>query len=106
VRDKNVLLVDDEVLTGGSIANAVQLVKQEGAQEVYLAFAHALLADNAADRLAELDIKEIITTNTMPVSPEKRAKLPNMTVLSIAPLLGEVILRAHQGRSVGELFNE
>jgi ribose-phosphate pyrophosphokinase len=106
VRDKNVLLVDDEVLTGGSITNAVNLVRQEGARDVYLAFAHPLLADKAADRLAELNIKEIITTNTMPISPEKRAKLPNMTVLSIAPLLGEVILRAHEGRSVGELFNE
>jgi ribose-phosphate pyrophosphokinase len=106
VRDKNVLLVDDEVLTGGSIANAVNLVRQEGAQDVYLAFVHPLLADPAADRLAELDIKEIITTNTVPVSEEKLAKLPNMTVLSVAPLLGEVILRANQGRSVGELFNE
>ncbi|MEP7290910.1 MAG: ribose-phosphate diphosphokinase, partial [Chloroflexota bacterium] len=106
VRDKNVLLVDDEVLTGGSIANAVKLVRDEGAQDVYLAFVHPLLADPAADRLAELNIQEIITTNTVPISAEKQAKLPNMTVLSIAPLLGEVILRANQGRSVGELFNE
>lgn len=106
VRDKNVLLVDDEVLTGGSISNAVNLVKQEGARDVYLAFTHPLLAGPAIERLAELPIKEIITTNTLPISPEKRAKLPNMTVLSIAPLLGEVILRANQGRSVGELFNE
>ena len=106
VRDKNVLLVDDEVLTGGSITNAVQLVKEEGAQDVYLAFTHPLLAENAVDRLAALPIKEIITTNTLPISAEKRAKLPNMTVLSIAPLLGEVIWRANQGRSVGELFNE
>ncbi len=64
VRDKNVLLVDDEVLTGGSVANAVNLVKQEGALDVYLAFTHPLLAEQAADRLAELPIKEIITTNT------------------------------------------
>src|SRR5262249_26974217 len=88
VRDKNVLLVDDEVLTGGSITNAVNLVKQEGAQDVYLAFTHPLLAEKAVDRLAELPIKEIITTNTLPISEEKRAKLPNMTVLSVAPMLG------------------
>ena len=106
VRDKNVILVDDEVLTGGSVSNAVKLVKSEGALDVYLAFTHPLLAEQAADRLAELPLKEIITTNTLPISAEKRAKLPNMTVLSIAPLLGEVILRANQGRSVGELFNE
>jgi ribose-phosphate pyrophosphokinase len=106
VRDKNVLLVDDEVLTGGSIVNAVQLVRHEGARDVYLAFTHPLLAEGAAERLAELRIKEIFTTNTLPVSADKQAKLPHMKVLSVAPLLGEVILRAHQGRSVGELFNE
>ena len=49
-------------------------------------------------------MKEIVTTNTVPIPPEKR--LSNMTVLSVAELLGEVILRAHEGRSVGELFNE
>ncbi len=106
VRDKNVLLVDDEVLTAGSITNAVELVRKEGARDVYLAFTHALFAGKAVDRLAVLDIKEIITTNTIPLSDEKRARLPRMTVLSVAPLLGEVILRANQGRSVGELFHE
>jgi ribose-phosphate pyrophosphokinase len=56
------------------------------------------------EQLAPLPLKEIVTTNTVFLPPEKR--LPNMTVLSIAPLLGEVIRRAHEGRSVGELFNE
>ncbi|MCS7070850.1 MAG: ribose-phosphate diphosphokinase, partial [Anaerolinea sp.] len=104
VRDKNVLLVDDEVLTGGSVVNAVNLVREEGARDVYLAFTHAYLAGEAVERLRRLDLKEIITTNTLPIPEEKR--LPNMTVLSVAPLLGEVIRRAHEGRSVGELFNE
>lgn len=104
VRDKNVLLVDDEVLTGGSMVNAVNLVRQEGARDVYLAFTHAVLAENAYDRLAALDLKEIITTNTVPIPEEKQ--LPNMTVLSVAPLLAEVIKRSHKGMSVGELFNE
>lgn len=106
VRNKNVLLVDDEVLTGGSVSKAVELVKAEGARDVYLAFTHPLLAEPAVERLAKLDLKEIITTNTVPIAAEKRAQLPHMTVLSVAPLLGEVILRAHEGRSVGELFNE
>ncbi|MFQ3565754.1 MAG: ribose-phosphate diphosphokinase [Aggregatilineales bacterium] len=104
VRDKNVLLVDDEVLTGGSMVNAVNLVRQEGARDVYLAFTHAVLAGNAYERLATLDLKEIITTNTIPIPEEKQ--LPNMTVLSVAPLLAEVIKRSHKGMSVGELFNE
>ncbi len=104
VRDKNVLLVDDEVLTGGSMVNAVNLVRQEGARDVYLAFTHAVLAGNAYERLAALDLKEIITTNTIPIPEEKQ--LPNMTILSVAPLLAEVIKRSHKGMSVGELFNE
>jgi ribose-phosphate pyrophosphokinase len=104
VKDKNVLLVDDEVLTGGSVYNAAQLIHSEGAKDVYLAFTHAMLGGKAQDKLVASDFKEIITTNTLPIAPERR--LPNMTVLSVAPMLGEVIRRAHEGRSVGELFNE
>lgn len=104
VRDKNVLLVDDEVLTGGSIANAVNLVRDNGARDVYLAFTHPILTPGAVQKLAELGIEEIVTTNTLPMPEEKQ--LPNMKVLSVAPLLAAVILRANQGRSVGELFNE
>jgi ribose-phosphate pyrophosphokinase len=104
VAGKNVLLVDDEVLTAGSIVNAVKAVREHGALDVYFAFTHPLMTDLGYQRLGSLDIQEIICTNTLPVPPEKQ--LPNMTVLSVAPLLGEVILRAHTGRSVGELFNE
>jgi ribose-phosphate pyrophosphokinase len=104
VKDRNVLLVDDEVLTGGSVQNAAQLLHSEGARDVYLAFTHAMLAPPAVERLAGCNFKEIITTNTLPLPAEKR--LSNMTVLSVAPMLGEVILRAHEGRSVGEMFNE
>lgn len=104
VNGMNVLLVDDEVLTAGSVSNAVEAVREYGAQDVYLAFSHNLMTPEAYDRLDALDLKEIICTNTLPVPPDKR--LPNMKVLSLAPLLSEVILRAHAGRSVGELFNE
>lgn len=104
VRDKDVILVDDEVLTGGSVCEAVDILKEHGARDIYLSFTHALLLASAVDELADKPIKEIVTTNTLPIPEEK--VLPNMTVLSVAPLLGEVILRAHEGRSVGELFNE
>ena len=104
VRDKNVLLVDDEVLTGGSAVNAIKLVQSEGARDVYFAFTHAIFARDAVEKLKSCNLKEIITTNTFPLTTDQR--LPNMTVLSVAPLLGEVIRRAHEGRSVGELFNE
>jgi ribose-phosphate pyrophosphokinase len=104
VTDANVLLVDDEVLTGGSVVNAVNILREAGAQDIYLAFTHGLLAGEAAERLESANLKEIILTNTVPVPEEKR--LENMTILSIAPMLSEVIRRAHEGRSVGELFNE
>jgi len=104
VTGKNVILVDDEVLTGGSVCEAVDILRDHGAREVYLSFTHALLMSRAIEELRDKPITEIVTTNTLPIPPEKR--LPNLTVLSVAPLLGEVIMRAHEGRSVGELFNE
>jgi ribose-phosphate pyrophosphokinase len=104
VKDKDVIIVDDEVDTAGSVMQAVNIVREYGARNVYLSFVHAVLSGPAIERLRGLDLKEIVTTNTVPVPPEKM--LPNMVILSIAPLLGEVIRRAHEGRSVGEMFNE
>jgi ribose-phosphate pyrophosphokinase len=105
VDGKDVILVDDEVLTGGSTVDAAAIVQDHGAKEVYISFTHALLVPPAVEQLASVKrLKEIVTTNTVNIPPEKR--MPNMTVLSVAELLGEVILRAHEGRSVGELFNE
>ncbi len=104
VADKDVIIVDDLVDTAGSIQQAVQLVKAQGAKDVYVTFTHPVLSDPAAERLSQLPIKEIVTTDTIPIPPEKM--LPNITVLSVAELLGEVIVRSHEGRSVGELFNE
>jgi ribose-phosphate pyrophosphokinase len=69
-----------------------------------MSFVHAVLSGPAVERLRGLPVKEIITTNTVPIPQEKM--LPNLRVLSVAPLLGEVIKRAHEGRSVGEMFNE
>ncbi len=106
-KQRDVIVVDDEVDTGGSIAQAVNLVKREGARDIYLAFVHPIFSDGAVQRLAELPIKHIITTDTVPIPEEKMKPLKDrITVLSVAGLLGEVIKRAHEGRSVGEMFNE
>ena len=102
VKGKAAIIVDDEVDTGGSICNAVQVVHQHGAREIYLSFTHAVFSGRAAERLMELPVREIVTTNTVPIPPQKR--LPNMTVLSVAPLLAGVIWRVHKGQSVGEMF--
>ena len=104
VSDRDVIIVDDEVDTAGSVTQALEIVKKQGARDVYLSFVHAILSEPAFERLSKADFKSIVTTNTVHIPNEKM--LPNMTVLSIAPLLAEVILRAHEGRSVGEMFNE
>lgn len=107
VEDRDVIIVDDEVDTGGSIAQAVSLVKSKGARDVYLVFVHAILSANGAERLASLPIKKIFTTDSAPLSLEKQELLKDkITVISVDSLLGEVIKRAHEGRSVGEMFNE
>ena len=104
VEGKDVIIVDDLVDTAGSITEAVDIVKANGAKDVYLSFAHAVLSGKAVERLRALPIKEIVCTDTIPLPEEKM--LPNVTILTVAELLGEVILRTHEGRSVGELFNE
>jgi len=107
VKGHDVIIVDDEVDTGGSIVQAVDVVTRNGARDIYLAFIHPIFSKSAAQRLADLPIKHIITTDTVPIPNAKMKPLEDrITVLSIAPLLGEVIQRAHQGRSVGEMFNE
>ena len=107
VKGHDVIIVDDEVDTGGSIAQAVDVVQKHGARDIYLAFIHPIFSKSAAQKLADLPIKHILTTDTVPIPAAKMKPLEGrITVLSIAPLLGEVIRRAHQGRSVGEMFNE
>lgn len=107
VRERDVIIIDDEVDTGGSMAQAVKLVKAEGARKIFLAFVHPVLSSPAVERLAVLPITEIVTTDTIPIPARKKAVIRDrLTVLSVAELLGEVIYRAHEGRSVGEMFDE
>ena len=101
------LLVDDEVNTGGSMVHAVEILKQHGAKDIYMVFVHPVLSLNAADRLAELPVKQFITTNTIPIPREKAIKFGDrLKVIPIGEMLGEVIKRANEGSSVGEMFNE
>lgn len=102
VEGKVALVFDDEIDTGGSIANVVDVVLERGATEVYVACTHPVLSSPAAERLAASPAKEIVVTDTIPVTGDK--KLDKMTVLPIAPLLGEAIHRIHTGLSVGAMF--
>ncbi len=104
VANRTAVIFDDEIDTAGTIANAIKFLKEAGARDIYAVATHAILSPPAIERLSTAPLTELIVTNTIPIPPEKR--LPNMTILSVAPLLGEVIRRIHFGISVGALFNE
>ena len=102
VKGKTALVVDDEIDTGGSLINVVNILLKEGVTEVYSCATHPLFSGPAIKRIAESPVKEVIVTDSVPVNGNK--KLDKITVLSIAPLLGEAIQRIHTGQSVGALF--
>ena len=107
IKDHDCVLVDDEIDTGGTMVQAVNLLKKNGARAIYMVFVHPVLSANGAERLAALPVTEYIFTDSVPISSEKKALFGDrLRQLSVAPLLGEVILRANEGRSVGEMFNE
>ena len=89
------------------MVQAVNLLKEKGARDIYMVFVHPVLSATAAQRLSDLPVREFVATDTIPIPQEKAVLFGDrLTILSIAPLLGEVIQRANEGRSVGELFNE
>ena len=102
VAGKTALTFDDEVDTGGSMLSAVKALKERGVNEVYSAATHAVLSENAGNKIAHSPLKELMVTDTIPLPEEKRNG--KITVLSVAPLLGEAIRRIHEGLSVGEMF--
>ncbi|HXH20823.1 MAG TPA: ribose-phosphate pyrophosphokinase [Dehalococcoidia bacterium] len=104
VRGRTCLIAEDEIESGGTIVAMVNKLRAEGAGLIYVSCVHGLLTGPAVDRLSALQVAEVVTTDTVPISAEKRARLPNLVVLSVAPLIAEAIARIHSGRSVGELF--
>ena len=104
VAGKDAIIVDDEVNTGGTMCENIGVMKDAGAKDVYCCFVHALFSGGAVERFAEYPVKEIVTTNSVPLHPGVNEKLPNLRVLSVAPLLAGVIKRVHKGRSVGKMF--
>jgi len=102
VEGKNALIVDDEIDTAGSLTQAVHVVHEHGALDIYCCATHGILSGPAIDRLKNAPIKEIVITDSIPLPDQKC--MPNMTVLSIAELFAGAISRIHDGRSVTELF--
>ena len=104
VKGKNCIIVDDIVDTAGSLVEGAKALEVFGAKSVMAAVTHAVLTDPASERIANSNIKELIVTNTMPL-PEN-CKLDNVTQLSVAPLLGEAIMRIFHEVSVSNLFDK
>jgi len=103
VDGKNAIILDDEIANGGTIIEIIERLREHNVGHISVVCTHGLFTSKAIERLsAQSDIVEIVTTNTVPIPPEKR--LPNMTILSVAPLFAETIRRIHNGESVSSLF--
>jgi ribose-phosphate pyrophosphokinase len=104
VEGKDVLIIDDEIDTAGTMCRAARFVVEQGAVSVYALATHGIFSPPSIQRMADSPFREIVVTNSVHVGPDK--ELDNLTVLSVGPLLGEVIRRIHLGLSVGAMFNE
>lgn len=102
VKGKVAIIVDDMVATAGSLVEAVEAVKKEGALEVYAAITHPVLCGPAIERIKRSQLKELIVTDTIPIGKEKM--ISKVKVLSVAPLLAEAIKRIHNEVSLSALF--
>ncbi|HUU50054.1 MAG TPA: ribose-phosphate pyrophosphokinase [Nitrospinota bacterium] len=103
VKDKNVLLIDDMVDTAGTLVESVKALRDNGAKDIYACCTHAVLSGSAIERISKSFLKELIVTNTIPLRKEGRNN-KKIKVLSVAKLLGEAIIRIHNGASVSSLF--
>lgn len=101
INGKNVIMIDDIIDTAGTITNGAAALVERGAKSVYVSCTHPILSGPAYERLEKAPIKEIVTTNTIPTTKP----MDKLTVLSVAPLMGEAILRIHNDSSVSEMFN-
>jgi len=102
VEGKVALTIDEEIATAGSLINTISALMERGAKEIYACATHPVFSGPAIERIALSPVKEVIVTDTIPVTGDK--KIDKITVLSIAPLLGEAISRIHTGQSIGAMF--
>ena len=103
VQGKRAIIVDDEIDTAGTLVEIVRALEREGVTEIYACATHGVLSDPAVDRIAASALREVVLTDSIPLPERKR--LPKITTLSVAPLIGEAIKRIHRGESVGALFS-
>jgi ribose-phosphate pyrophosphokinase len=103
VKDRHVVIVDDMIDTAGTVCNAAEMVRAQGAISVRIAATHAIFSEPAIDRIKNTQVDEVIVTNTLPVIPDAES-LDVIQVLSIAPILAETLQAIFMDSSVSEIF--
>ena len=102
VKNKTAIIFDDEIDTAGSMMETVGILEKFGAKEIYAGCTHGVLSGPAIERIQHSALKELVITNTIPLPPEKQ--IPQIHVLSIAPLFAEAIKRLNESKAMGDLF--
>jgi ribose-phosphate pyrophosphokinase len=104
VEGRSVIVLDDEIATGGTQVELIDRLRERGVRRITVSCTHGLFTGNAIERFSSIsEVRELLTTDTVPMSPEGRCH-PKLTTLSVSPLLGEAIRRIHHGESVSSLF--
>lgn len=104
VKSRRALIYDDMLDTGGTLVDAAEAIHAQGAEAVYTCIVHPLLSRNAPERLEKSCIKQLVITDTIPLTSEKKIK--KVKILSVASLLGKAIMRIHRSESISSLFKE
>ena len=102
IEGKNALIFDDEIDTAGSVMQTVEVIKKYGVKDVYVGCTHGILSGPAIERVRKSDIKELVITDTVPLTEEKR--IDKIRSVTVTKLFAEAIKRIHLEQSIGELF--
>jgi ribose-phosphate pyrophosphokinase len=106
VKGRNIVMCDDIIATGGTVCGAARLVKERGAEKIYIGATHGVFAGDALKLLSEAPIDEVVVTDTIPQDEHIRKQLSSIKVLSVSMMLGEAIKRIHKNESVSNLFED
>jgi len=106
VDGKTVVIFDDMISTGSSMAGAIKVAKLHGAKRIVVCATHGLLVGKAVENLRDPMIESIAITDSIPLGKDKAEKLPNIKVISVAPLLANAIRRIHEDQSISDLFKD
>lgn len=105
VEGRNILMCDDIIATAGTVCSAARLIKERGAEKIYVGATHGVLAEKAIEQLTKAPIEEVVITDTIPLG-KKVTKGENLKVLTVSEMLGEAIKRIHKDESVSSLFDD